>query len=55
MGIRMPDYLPKEKLPVQVADVDCVHVDDVNVFEAHQRQIGKDLASETSSSNYEDL
>ena len=43
--------LPEQELPVQVADVNGVHVDDVDVFEAHEGQILEEFTTEASGSN----
>ena len=37
--------IPKEELAVEVADIYCVHVDNVNVLEAGEREVGQDFAS----------
>lgn len=29
--------LPKQKLPVEIADVNCIHINNVNVLEASKR------------------
>lgn len=47
--------LPEKKLPIEVADIYGIHVNDVNVLEAGEREVGKDLASQSSSANHEDL
>ena len=47
--------LPEEKLSIQVADVDGVHVDQVNVLEAHEGQVLQKLASQTSGPDDKDL
>ena len=36
---------PEEELPVQVANVDRVHVDDMDVLETGKRKVRKDLAA----------
>jgi len=36
---------PEKKLAVQITDIDGVHVDNMNVLESSQRQIGKNLAT----------
>lgn len=47
--------MPKEKLSIQVADIYSVHVDDVNVFEPSQCQVGQNLATKASSSDHQDF
>ena len=42
-------------MPVQITDVDGVHVDDMNIFESSQGEIGEDLTSKTPCTDYEDL
>lgn len=32
--------MPEEKLTIKVADVDCVHVDDVDVLETSKSKVG---------------
>jgi hypothetical protein len=48
-------YAPEEKLAVQVAGVDGVHVDEVDVAEARERQIGEQLAAEAAGADDEYL
>ena len=38
-------YAPKQELPIQIADIDGVHVDDMDVLEAGESKVGKDFAS----------
>lgn len=33
-------HSPKEKLSIEITDIDRVHVDNVNILESSQRQIG---------------
>lgn len=47
--------MPKQKLTIEITDVDGVHVDDMNILEASQREIGKNLAAETASTDDQDL
>lgn len=49
------EYRPEEKLPIEVADIDSIHINDMNVLEAHERQVRKDLASQTSSTDHQYL
>lgn len=37
--------IPEEKLTVKVADVNCIHVDDMDVLEPSKSKIGQYLAS----------
>jgi hypothetical protein len=46
---------PEQKLTVEVAEIDGVHVNHINVFEARKREILEDFTSKTTSSNDEDL
>lgn len=39
---------PEEELPVQIGDVDRVHVDDMNVGEPKEGEVGEDLAAESA-------
>lgn len=40
---------PEEELAVEVGHVDGVHVDDVDVGKAHEREVLEDFASQTAS------
>ena len=42
-------------MPVEIADVDCIHINYVNVLEAGKRQIGQDLAAQTASADNQNL
>jgi hypothetical protein len=42
-------------LPVEITDVDCIHINYVNVLEAGKRQIGQDLAAQTASADNQNL
>jgi len=46
---------PEEELPVKIADVYSIHINNVYIFESHQSQVGKNLASEASCANDEDF
>ena len=48
-------YAPEEKLAVQVAGVDGVHVDEVDVAEAREGQVGEQLAAEAAGADDEHL
>jgi len=37
--------LAEEELAVEVGDVDCIHVDDVDVFESRQGEVLEDFAA----------
>lgn len=47
--------VPEQELAIEIADVNCVHVDDMDVLEAEQREVRQDLASQTSSADDENL
>jgi len=47
--------VPEEELPVQVGHVDGVHVDDVDLPEAHQRQVLQQLAAQTAGPDHQHL
>ena len=53
-AVRWPNT-PEQELPIQVADVYRVHVNDVNVLEARQGEVGENLASETPCTDDEDF
>jgi hypothetical protein len=52
---RRAKRVPEEELAVEIADINGVHVDDMNILEAGQSQVGKNLAAETTSANDEYL
>lgn len=45
----------KEELPVQVGDVNCVHVDDVDVAEAREGEVFEHFAAQAPGAHDEDL
>ena len=45
----------EEELSVQVAEIDSVEVDDMNLAKATEKEVLKKLATNTSSSNHEHL
>lgn len=47
--------LPEQELTVKVGDVDGVHIDDVNVFEAGQGQVLEDFTAQTTGTNDQNL
>lgn len=46
---------PEEELSVEVADIDRVHVNDVNVLEASQSEVGENLTTKATSADDKDL
>lgn len=46
---------PEEELAIQVANVDGIHVDDMNVLEARQREIREYLTTQAACTNDQDL
>lgn len=44
---------PKKELSVQIRHINSVHIDDMNVPKPAERQVGQDLASQTSSADDE--
>mmetsp|Transcript_3765 Transcript_3765/g.9487 ORF Transcript_3765/g.9487 Transcript_3765/m.9487 type:complete len:247 (+) Transcript_3765:1032-1772(+) len=55
LGLGAPHVrLAEEELPVQVGELDRVHVDDVKVEEAHHGQVLQKLAAQPSSPDDED-
>lgn len=46
---------PKEELAIEVADVDSVHVDYMNISEPTESQVGQDLAAQTAGADDENL
>lgn len=47
--------LPKQKLSVQIADLNCVQVNDVDVPEAREREGLEELAPDASSPDHQNL
>lgn len=45
----------EEELSVQVAEIDSVEVDDMNLAKATEKEVLKKLATNASSSNHEHL
>jgi hypothetical protein len=45
---------PEEKLSVKIAYINCIHVNDMDILEAGKGQIGEDLTSKSSCSDYQD-
>ncbi|RUP50504.1 hypothetical protein BC936DRAFT_138840 [Jimgerdemannia flammicorona] len=50
-----PSHSPEQKLSIEITDVDGVHVDHVDVTEAREGEVLKDLTAKTASSDDEDL
>jgi hypothetical protein len=48
-------YAPKEKLSIEIADVDRIHVYDMYVLESRKSQIGKDFTPQATRADDEDL
>lgn len=46
---------PEKKLSVKVANIDSVHVDNMDVLETGQREVRKNFASKAASTYDEDL
>jgi hypothetical protein len=43
--------LPKKKLPIQIADVDGVHINDVNILKPRKCEVRENFAPQPSSTN----
>lgn len=41
--------VPEQELSVEITNIYCVHVDDMDIFEASERQIGQNLTTKASS------
>ena len=54
-GFRRYDNSPEEELSVQITNVDRVHVDDMNVLEPRQGEVGEDLTSQTTCADNKDF
>lgn len=42
-------YLPEQELAIKVADVDSIHIDHMNVFEATQSKVAQYFTPKTPS------
>lgn len=51
----LPLHIPEQELPIQIADIDGVHIDYMNVAKTRQGQILEDLATQTAGAYDEDL
>ena len=55
-GLKSADVvLSEKKLAIQVCNVDCVHVNHVNIFDPHQSKVFQELTTKSASSNYQKL
>ena len=52
---RTMDPIPEQELSVQVTNVDRVHVDDMDILEAHERQVRQNFASQSTRANDQNL
>lgn len=48
-------HTPKKKLSIEVANIDCVHINDMYIFETRKRQVRKDLTPQTTRADDKDL
>ena len=48
-------FVPKQKLAVQIGQVDCVHVDNMDTTETHQRQVLEKFTAQTSGADHQHL
>ena len=48
-------HIPEQELTVEVAEIDGVHIDHIDVLEARKRQILQDFTSKTTGSDHKDL
>jgi len=46
--------LPEEELPVEVCEIDCIEINDVNVEETSKGQILQELTSEAARADNQD-
>jgi len=46
--------MSKEELSVQVAEIDCIEIHDMNLSEASKNQILEQFAANSTSSNHQD-
>ena len=53
--VRETRYTPKKKLPIQVTNIDGVHVDHMNILETGQGEICKDFTTQTARSDDKDF
>lgn len=47
------DSVPKEELPIEVGNLDGVHVDDIDVLEARQSQVLEQFAAQPTSPHHQ--
>jgi len=47
--------LPKQELPIEIADINRVHINHMNIFEPRECQVGQDFASQTTSADHQYL
>lgn len=50
-----PQYIPEQELAIQIAEVNCVHVDHIDIFEARKSQILQDFTAKTTCTDNEHL
>lgn len=48
---RIAEDVPKQELTVKIADVDGVHIDDMDILEASESKVSEDLTAETTSAD----
>jgi hypothetical protein len=48
-------HTPEQKLAIQIADIDCVHVYNVDILEPCQSKVSQDLATQATSADDEDF
>lgn len=48
-------YAPEQELAVQVTQVDGIHINHINVFEARKGEVLQNFATKASSTNHQDL
>ena len=46
--------MAKKKLSIEIAEIDCIEIDDVNLTEAGEDEILQKLTSDSTSANQED-
>lgn len=47
-------FLPEEKLSVEITQIDCIEVDDVDLAEASEDKVLQQFTANASSTNHQD-
>ena len=47
--------VPEQELSIEIADIDRVHVNNMDILEPRKREIGENLTAETTGPNNQDF